>query len=331
MINYLMLLAAIALSGSAAYYSIVGLIAIFSSAVIPITIMGSTLEITKLVLASWLYRNWSAVPKFLKAYYVFALAVLMVLTSLGIFGFLSKAHSDQSLVSGDVLSKVAVYDEKIKTLKENIDANRKILKQLDEQVDQVMGRSDSEKGAERSIVIRKSQQQERTRLQAEIQTSQKEISNLTESSAPIRAQVRQVEAEVGPIKYIASLLYGDSIDQNLLESAVRFVIIMIVVVFDPLAVLMLIGANWGLANQHKKIEVETKIEEVNNSKEEVNNTEDDSEVWDDFFNEEDLVEEVEIESQDLLSKTIVEEVEEIQQKKTIEYDSLGRQITPNKK
>jgi len=325
MINYLMLLAAIALSGSAAYYSIVGLIAIFSSAVIPITIMGSTLEITKLVLASWLYRNWSAVPKFLKAYYVFALAVLMVLTSLGIFGFLSKAHSDQSLVSGDVLSKVAVYDEKIKTLKENIDANRKILKQLDEQVDQVMGRSDSEKGAERSIVIRKSQQQERTRLQAEIQTNQKEISNLIESSAPIRAQVRQVEAEVGPIKYIASLLYGDSIDQNLLESAVRFVIIMIVVVFDPLAVLMLIGANWGLANQHKK------IEEVNNSKEEVNNTEDDSEVWDDFFNEEDLVEEVEIESQDLLSKTIVEEVEEIQQKKTIEYDSLGRQITPNKK
>jgi len=335
MITYLMFASALALSASAAYYSIAGLITIFSAAVIPITIMGSTLEAAKLVLASWLYRNWKQVPTLLKSYYVFALIILMFLTSLGIFGFLSKAHSDQALVSGDVLAKVAVYDEKIKTLKGNIDDNRKALKQLDDQVDQVMGRSDSEKGAERSISIRKSQQKERTRLQEEIQTYQKEISTLTESSAPIRAQVREVEAEVGPIKYIAALIYGSSVDQNLLESAVRIVILMIVMVFDPLAVLMLIGANWSLANKVESPKVEEKEPKVELEEPEENYD------WEEFFSEpteveEDVKAEDELELHDTFyvevsEKTIVQEVDELQQKKKIEYDSLGRPMTPDHK
>jgi hypothetical protein len=172
-----------------------------------------------------------------------AVAILMLITSMGIFGFLSKAHNDQNLVSGDVTSKIAIYDEKIKTEKENIDANRKVLKQLDESVDQVMGRSQDEKGAEKAVAIRRAQQKERGRIAQDIAEAQKRIASLNEERAPIAAEVRKVEAEVGPIKYIAKFIYGDhGADENMLEKAVTWIIIMIVVVFDPLAVIMLLAA-----------------------------------------------------------------------------------------
>jgi hypothetical protein len=161
---------------------------------------------------------------------------------MGIFGFLSKAHSDQGLVSGDVQSKIAVYDEQIQTARDNIDANRKALKQMDEAVDQVMGRSIDEKGADKAVALRRAQARERNRLQTEIATEQKTISRISAERAPIAAEVRKVEAEVGPLKYIAKLIYGDSTDTNLLEKAVTWVIILIVLVFDPLAVLLLLAS-----------------------------------------------------------------------------------------
>ena len=241
--TFLLFFTAFILSGIAAYYSVVGLLAIFSAAVIPVAIMGGSLEAAKLVVASWLYRYWSHVPFLMKIYFTSALAILMLITSMGIFGFLSKAHSDQSLVSGDVTAKIAVYDEKIKTAKENIDANRRALKQMDESVDQVMGRSTDEKGADKSVALRKGQQKERGRLVAEIQTYQKTVSTLNEERAPIAAEVRKVEAEVGPIRYIAALIYGDNPSENMLERSVRWLIILLIIVFDPLAVLMLIAAN----------------------------------------------------------------------------------------
>jgi len=240
---FLLFFTAFVLSGIAAYYSVIGLIAIFSAAVIPVAIMGGSLEMAKLVVASWLYRYWKSVPFLMKAYFTSALVILMLITSMGIFGFLSKAHSDQSLVSGDVSAKIAVYDEKIKTAKENIDANRKALKQMDESVDQVMGRSTDEKGADKAVALRRAQQKERGRLIAEIETYQKTVSSLNEERAPIAADVRKVEAEVGPIRYIAALIYGDNPDENMLERSVRWLIILLIIVFDPLAVLMLIAAN----------------------------------------------------------------------------------------
>ena len=240
---FLLFFTAFVLSGIAAYYSVIGLIAIFSAAVIPVAIMGGSLEVAKLVVASWLYRYWKSIPFLMKAYFTSALVILMLITSMGIFGFLSKAHSDQSLVSGDVTAKIAVYDEKIKTAKENIDANRKALKQMDESVDQVMGRSTDEKGADKAVALRRAQQKERGRLIAEIETYQKTVSSLNEERAPIAAEVRKVEAEVGPIRYIAALIYGDNPDENMLERSVRWLIILLIIVFDPLAVLMLIAAN----------------------------------------------------------------------------------------
>ncbi len=239
------LVSGLTVSAVAIYYSVAGLVAIFSAAVIPIIVMGVALEVSKLAGTVWLKQNWIRAPYFIRAYLLAAIAILMLITSMGIFGFLSKAHSDQSLVSGDVQSKIAVYDEKIKTAKDNIDANRKALKQMDEAVDQVMGRSSDEKGADKAVQIRRSQQKERVRLQSEIASEQKAITTLSEERAPIAAEVRKVEAEVGPIKYIAAFIYGDNPDANILEKAVTWVIIIIVVVFDPLAVILLLASQYS--------------------------------------------------------------------------------------
>jgi len=240
-IAYLALLSGLSLSAVAVYYSVVGLTAIFAAAVVPIIIMGTTLEISKLVATVWLKQNWKTAPLLIKTYLFTAIVVLMIITSMGIFGFLSKAHSDQSLVSGDVLAKISVYDEKIKTSKENIDANRKQLKQMDEAVDQVMGRSADEKGADKAVAIRRGQAKDRARLLQDIETEQKTISILNEERAPIAAEVRKVEAEVGPIKYIAAFFYS-STDQTILEKAVTWVIITIIFVFDPLAIILLLAS-----------------------------------------------------------------------------------------
>jgi len=247
--GYFTLFVALVISVVAEYYSIVGLTSIFAAAVIPVIVMGAALGVGKITAAIWLKINWHRASFAYKLYLVPAVAFLMVLTSMGIFGFLSKAHSDQSLVTGDVQSKIALYDEKIKIAKDNIDANRKALKQMDEAVDQVMGRSTSETGADKAISVRRAQQKERSRLLSEIQSEQKVISQLNEERAPIAAEVRKVEAEVGPIKYIAAMIYGDNTDANLLESAVRWVIILIVAVFDPLALMLILAGQqsirWG--------------------------------------------------------------------------------------
>jgi hypothetical protein len=239
------LVSGLTVSAVAIYYSVAGLVAIFSAAVIPIIVMGVALEISKLAGTVWLKQNWTRAPYFIRAYLLAAIAILMLITSMGIFGFLSKAHSDQSLVSGDVQSRIAIYDEKIKTAKDNIDANRKALRQMDEAVDQVMGRSSDEKGADKAVGLRRAQQKERVRLQSEIAAEQKIVAAVSEERAPIAAEVRKVEAEVGPIKYIANFIYGDNPDANILEKAVTWVIIIIVVVFDPLAVILLLASQYS--------------------------------------------------------------------------------------
>ena len=238
-----MLVIAITISAIAAWYSVAGLTAIFAAAVIPVIIMGGALEAGKIVATVWLHNNWARVSWAYKTYLVPAIVFLMLLTSMGIFGFLSKAHSDQSLVSGDAMSKIAIYDEKIATEKDNIAQAKRALEQMNAQVDQMLGRSDNERGAERAVSIRKNQSRERAALQAEITHSQKTIQKLQEERSPLAAEFRKVEAEVGPIKYIAAFIYGDNPDQNVLERAVRWVIILIVIVFDPLALCLILAAN----------------------------------------------------------------------------------------
>lgn len=339
--TYLLFVVALSLSAVAAWYAVAGLVAIFAAATVPIVIMGSLLEASKLVVASWLYRSWKEIPILMKSYFTVALVVLMLLTSMGIFGFLSKAHLDQAIPTGDVAAKLALIDEKIKTEKENINANRKELSQLDSQVDQTIARTTDAGGAERAITIRRNQQKDRNRILNEIGVSQAKIAKLNEERSPIAAEVRKVEAEVGPIKYIAALIYDDAADTDTLEKAVRIVTIMIVLVFDPLAVLLLIAANWNLRNgrkeswndffkkppvedfpEKKDVDIEDKV----SVQEEVTVAKVDGMDYEQTFKEAEETELPEIKIEEHSKDWEPELYDRV--KKRIEYDSAGRRITP---
>ena len=334
--TYLLFLSALSLSAVAAYYSVMGLVAIFAAAPTSIFIMGSLLEACKLVVASWLYRSWKEVPLLLKTYFTMALIVLMVLTSMGIFGYLSKAHLDQAIPSGDVSAKLSLIDEKIKTEKDNLNANRKELTQLDQQVDQTIARTDDAKGTERAIAIRRGQQKERARILTEIGTTQTKIAKLNEERAPIATEVRKVEAEVGPIKYIAALIYEDNPETDVLEKAVRWVIIMIVIVFDPLAVLMLVAANWQQKKDKEdvvehvpayvaEVTMPEPIPEPESDPEESNKWEKftDKLKWSNVFTK---PVPLPTDAKEIMSEFF--QKDEVKSTKPIEYDSAGRRITP---
>lgn len=242
--GYFILAVALVISAVSAFYSITGLTAIFAAAFWPIIIMGSALEVGKIATTVWLHKYWRQAAMRYKLYLVPAVAVLMLITSMGIFGFLSKAHLDQAVPSGDVAAKVSLYDEKIQIQRENIKAARANLSQLDAAVNETMGRSTSEQGADKAVAIRRAQAKDRAKLMQEIDQAQKVITQLQEERAPIAAEQRKVEAEVGPIKYIAALIYDQEAATNadLLERAVRWVIILIVSVFDPLALVLILAA-----------------------------------------------------------------------------------------
>jgi hypothetical protein len=248
--GYMTLATALILSLSAAIYSILGLTAIFAAAFWPIVVLGGSLEIGKIVTVLWLHKYWKQAEIQYKLYLSSAVVVLMVLTSMGVFGFLSKAHLDQAIPSGDIQAQVQIFDDKIRTQRDNIEAARRALTQMDSAVDQTMGRTTDEKGADKAAALRRSQGRERSTLQNDISKAQKEITGLQEQRAPVASQARKVDAEVGPIKYIAALVYGDNPDANVLERAVRWAIILIVIVFDPLALTLLLAATKAFEWEH---------------------------------------------------------------------------------
>ena len=262
--GYFTLFVALLIETVGAYYSITGLAAIFSGAVIPILIMGGSLELGKVTAAVWLKNNWDRAGTTYKLYLLPAVAMLMLITSMGIFGYLSKAHNDQNLVSGDVGAKLAIYDEKIRTARDNIEADRKQLAQMDAAVDQVLARSTTEGGADKANAIRNSQKRDRSALAKDIEANQKIISQINDEAAPVRAENRKVEAEVGPIKYIAKLIYADNPDANILEKAVTWVIMIIVAVFDPLALVLILAAQqsirWAQGKDNKDDQEEETVE-----------------------------------------------------------------------
>jgi hypothetical protein len=256
-LTYIMLLVALCLSAVAAFYSIVGLTAIFAAAAVPIVIMGTILEVAKLVVTVWLHEYWREIKLTMKLYLVPAVAMLMLITSMGIFGFLSKAHVDQAVPTGDVAAQVAIIDEKINNERDIINNARTLLGQMDQTVSKI-----ADESAERALQVRRQQARDRANLTQSIEATQARIIKLQEERAPFAKELRKVEAEVGPIKYIAALIYGDDAsDTNLLEQAVRWVIIVLVLVFDPLAVMMLLAATesrrWELERRRAAVAAAT--------------------------------------------------------------------------
>ena len=270
LLTYLMLAIALMLSAVAAFYSIVGLTAIFAAAVWPIVIMGTILEAAKLVVTVWLHEYWHQVKLSMKLYLVPAVFILMVITSMGIFGFLSKAHLDQTVPTGDVQAQVALIDEKIQNERDTIASARTLMGQLDKAVTDISNAPDREvngrmvASAERALQVRRQQAADRTRLTQTIEQSQARIVKLQEEKAPFAKDLRKIEAEVGPIKYIAALIYGDNPDANLLEKAVRWVIIILVIVFDPLAIMMLLAFTESLRWERQRRAAQPPPEEKSN-------------------------------------------------------------------
>jgi len=241
-LTILTFLSAISISVIAAGYSIIGLATLFAGAVIPIIAMGSALEVGKLVAASWLYHNWkSDVPKLLKGYLFGAIIILIFITSMGIFGFLSKAHLDQVKPTSSNNIKIELLDNQIKSQQLIIDRSQNTLTLLDKALEVYIDKEFVTRG----LKERKKQEPERLELNTAIKEASNEIAKLSEEKGMLNLEQNKIEAEVGPIKYVAELIYGENAENNF-DSAVRIVILILIFVFDPLAVLLLIAANISL-------------------------------------------------------------------------------------
>ena len=237
-LSILTFITSLAIAAVAAWYSIIGLTTIFSAAVVPIIIMGVVLEIGKLVAAAWVYQNWKETNVLLKSYLVSAIVVLMLITSMGIYGFLSKSHIDAGINTTEISVKLERLDNRINGEQRQIDRAEKTLKQLDDRLEKM------NEGwfITRGIQQREKEQEERQQLNNIIKKSESEIDKLLDKKSEYQLEVKNFEVEVGPIKYIAALIYGDEA-KNYLDNTVRYVILLLIFVFDPLAVLLLISAN----------------------------------------------------------------------------------------
>lgn len=274
---YMTLFVALMISGVAAWYSIAGLAAIFAGAKLSIIIMGGVLEVGKLVTASWLYRNWRDVPFLLKTYLTVAVIVLMFITSMGIFGYLSKAHIDQTVGASDNTVFIQQLDSQIERQQRTIQDADTVIAQLDQAVQTLMD-YDRIRGDDGAIAVRENQKPERTQLNRVITAANQQIADLQQQRATLMREQIAFEAEVGPIKYVAELIYGEA-DQQLLERAVRWMILIIIFVFDPLAVLLLIAANMTLIQRRNTI-TKHKVAVVEQR---------DGDQWNDFFEEERII------------------------------------------
>ena len=244
----LTLLSGIAISIIAAGYSIIGLATLFAGAAVPIIAMGSALEVGKLVAASWLYQNWNSdIPRLLKAYLFSAIIILIFITSIGIFGFLSKAHLDQvKPQSGNALN-IQVLDKQINQQQVIIDRAEKTLNSLDKALDKYIDMEYVSRG----LKEREKQREEREQLNKSISEATAKIVELNKTKSTIELEQIKIEAEVGPLKYVAELIYGEDA-KNHFDSAVRIIILILIFVFDPLAVLLLIAANISLRQWRMK-------------------------------------------------------------------------------
>ena len=251
------LLTSLVISGVSIYYSVSGLAAIFAAAAVPIIIMGASLEVGKLVTALWLHRNWKTAPLALKTYLMIATLVLMFITSIGIFGFLSRAHIEQTAGIGTVSTQIEQLNLDIRLEQDKIDNNRKIIAQLDTAVNNLLQGSATQSQqtrtgnaqqasnlATQATRLRQQQNTERTKLQTEITEANNKIAELNRKKLELDQKIKNIETEVGPIKYIAQFVYGTEAGTNkdLLEKAVTWLILIIIFVFDPLAVLLLIAS-----------------------------------------------------------------------------------------
>lgn len=239
-IAWMTLVTAISVSAVAAFYSIVGLTKIFSASAVAVGVMATILEIGKIVTATWLHENWKESPRLLRGYLTSAVVVLMFITSLGIFGFLSDAHSRKSLSLSEDTGQLELIDQQISRERESLTMYQDMLTQLDASINQYFDANLITRGLNQ----RESQREEREVILSEITTRTNTIDSLQVVRSDIQYEIDSFEAELGPIIYFASLLGNNDTD-----IAVRIIILLLIFVFDPLAILMLVSANESFKRQ----------------------------------------------------------------------------------
>lgn len=247
LVAYLTLLSGLSISAIAIYYSVLGLVAIFAAAAIPVIVMGVVLEVSKIIATLWLKQNWKHAPRLIKTYLIIAVFILMCVTSMGIFGFLSKSHNDQTLNSGNNRIQLVELNRQIQIEKRNIEDATRVIAQLDQAV-QALTDAQRIRGRDGAIAVRKNQAQERDNLNSIISESNKKINLLEQEKLPLEQQRLNIEAEVGPIKYIAAFIYGNTPNKDILEKAVTWIIILLIIVFDPLAIVLLLASQYSFQN-----------------------------------------------------------------------------------
>jgi len=250
-VSLMALFMGILLSCVAGYFSVIGLATIFSGAYNAVLVMAGTLEASKVVAASWIYRNWSIAPRVMRVYMISAVVILVLITSMGIFGYLSKAHIDQTITSGDNNLQLEQIQTKIDRQQKRVVDAEKVIAQLDKSV-QTLIDFDRIRGADGAIAVRESQKEERQSLNSIIDEALDVVAQLNEEKLSLQKQKLENESEIGPLKYVAELLYKDAKDQY--DDAVRYITVIIVMVFDPLAVCMILAGNTGIANHEEKKE-----------------------------------------------------------------------------
>lgn len=251
----LTLLSALSLAATAGWFSIAGFMAIYAGAPMYALIMGVVTEVAKLVTTSWLYRNWQYSNWKLKIPLIYFTLALMTATSIGVYGFLSKAHLEQGAGTLDNSSKIESLQSQIDREKAIIADNEKIITQLDSTVNALLEKD----RADKSLAVRKSQAPQRKQLRDDIAASQKKIDEISAEKFKLESEVRKLQLEVGPIRYIAELFYGaDGNTNKNIEAAIRIFTLLLVSTLDPLAVILLIAANHSLLRIRNEEEKKTK-------------------------------------------------------------------------
>ena len=249
----LTLFVALAISTVAAWYSIVGLMAIFAGATTAIMIMGVVLEIGKLICASWTFTNWKSCPVIMRSYFILAVVVLMLITSLGIFGFLSRAHITQSSPTALISERIERIDLKINQRQTQIKRYQGRLDTLDQALQRYIELGAISKGLAKIGAM----DNETSLLKTKVEGLENEIDGLSDEKYGLKTELNLAEVEVGPIRYVASMLYDD-VSESQLEEAVRWIIILLIFVFDPLAVVLVIAANISLRDYRRERKMATR-------------------------------------------------------------------------
>jgi len=249
----LTLATALAISVVAAYYSIVGLMAIFAGATTAIVVMGAVLEVGKLICASWTFTNWKTSPIIMKSYFISAIIILMLITSLGIFGFLSRAHITQSSPTTLLETRMQRIELKVEQKTKQIRRYESRLDILDKALQRYIELGAVSKGLSKI----KEREEENNLLKSKIDKLENEIDGLEDEKFSMKTKINLAEVETGPIRYVASMLYDD-VSERELERAVRWIIILLIFVFDPLAVVLVIAANISLRDYRKERKMATR-------------------------------------------------------------------------